>query len=113
MADYVFEIIERGKVRPETTVLSTPDERSLWGAVEALALKVAGWQGAFIRVKNSRGETLIRAGVSTALSSIEHCPAKDCPLKKELKHAFAFGHHSATEPELVVDCSVMRSKLAA
>ncbi|KAF2990465.1 hypothetical protein OGR47_14945 [Methylocystis sp. MJC1] len=113
MADFVFEIIERGKVRPETTLLSLPDERALWGAVEALALKLAGWQGAFIRVKNARGEPLIRAGVSTALSSIENCCAEDCPLKRELKHFRASGRHSAAEPDLLVDCSMARPRLAA
>jgi hypothetical protein len=113
MKDFIFEIIERGMVRPEATILSLTDERALWGSVEALALAIAGWQGAFIRVKSAVGETLVRAGVSTALSSIENCPAEDCPLKRELKHFHATGRHSAATPELVVDCAMARAKVAA
>ena len=45
------------------TVLELPNERALWDLVEALALRTAGWQGAFIRVKNARGDTVVRAGI--------------------------------------------------
>ncbi len=113
MPDFTFEIIERGKARPEGGAVTLPEERLLWASVEALALKMIGFRGAFIRVKNATGDTVARAGISTALSSIESCTAEDCPLKRELKHFQATGRHSASEPGLVVDCAVARAKLAA
>jgi hypothetical protein len=112
MTDYVFEIIERGKIRPETKVLTIANQRYLWGSVEALALSMAGWQGAFIRVKNLQGDTLVRAGISTALASIESCPA-ECPLKREQKHFLASGRHSLPVHSLLVDCALSKATLAA
>jgi hypothetical protein len=112
MPKFTFEIVGRGEVRAPAFVLELPNERAIWSSVEALALRVTGWQGAFVRVKNARGDTLIRAGVSTALASIESCTA-DCPLKMELKHFLATGQHSDAERELLVNCPMTKVAIAA
>jgi hypothetical protein len=84
MREYIFEIFEPGKVFA-SHVVRLSNEQALWSAVEAFALQMAGMEGAFIRVYNSLGETVVRVGVSTALATIENCPA-DCPIKSELRH---------------------------
>jgi hypothetical protein len=112
MAKFTFEIVQRDCGKAPTFELDLPNERAVWGSVEALALRAVGWQGAFIKVKNSRGDTLVRAGISTALTSIESCAA-DCALKRELKHFVATGQHSDAEPELLVDCPLTRVAIAA
>jgi hypothetical protein len=111
MREYIFEIFEQGKVAARQ-VAKLPDERALWSGVELFALRMAGMEGAFIRVKNSLGETIVRVGVSTALASIDSCPV-DCPLKSELRHLRATGKHSVCEPNLQPDCVAMRTALAA
>ena len=61
------------------------DERAIWCRAEALALRIQNRDSAFIRVKNSEGETVVRTGVTTALASIEKCSCVACPLKRELE----------------------------
>ena len=60
----------------------------------------------------ARGDTLVRAGISTALGSIQSC-ASDCALKRELRHFLATGQHSDAEPELIVDCPITKVAIAA
>jgi hypothetical protein len=113
MPKYTFEIIERGEVKSTPTVLALPNDRALWSCVEALALRAAGLQGASIRVRNSQGDVIIRAGISTALASIEGCKA-ECPLKNELKHFIACGQHRVPTIDLrQFDCPANKNALAA
>jgi hypothetical protein len=112
MPKYTFAIMGRGEIKSPETVLELPNNRALWSSVEALALRAAGWQGAFIQVKNLHGDTLIRAGISTALASIDSCHA-ECALKRELRHFLATGQHSAPEHDLLVDCPMSKVALAA
>lgn len=111
MPEYTFEIFEQGKVFA-TEVVELPNERDLWKAVEAFALEMAGMEGAFIRVYDWCGETVVRVGVSTALASIDSCPA-DCPLRSELRHLRATGRHSASKLNLEFACEARRIALAA
>ncbi len=99
--NFTFEIIEHGHSQGRPKVLSLPNERAIWGCVEALALEIRGRNGAVIQVRNSEGEPIIRAGVRTALTSIEGCQCFDCPLKTELRHG---GPHGAAEHPLQVTC---------
>jgi hypothetical protein len=102
----------RDEIKSPETVLELPNKRALWGSVAALALKAASWQGVFIRVKDLHGDTLIRAGISTALASIESCHA-ECALKREFRHFLATGQHSVPERDLLVDCPISEVALAA
>ncbi len=112
MPKYTFEIIKDREAKAPMFQLDLPDKRAIWGSVEALALRAVGWQGAFIKVKNARGDTLVRAGISTALESIESCAA-DCALKRELRHFLATGQHSDPEPDFFVDCPITKVAVAA
>ncbi len=103
--NFTFEIIEHGHSQGRPKVLSLPNERAVWGCVEALALEIRGRVGAIIRVKNSQGETIVRAGVRTALTSIEGCSCLDCPLKGELRHAL-FRHQAVEKSGLRIACPV-------
>ena len=82
MSAFTFEIIRRGEAPVIANVLTPPDERVIWCQVEALALRIRSCDGASIRVKNAKGETVIRTGVATALASIEKCSCKSCRLKR-------------------------------
>jgi hypothetical protein len=55
MPKYTFAIMGRGEIKSPETVLELPKNRALWSSVEALALRAAGRQGAFIQVKNLHG----------------------------------------------------------
>ena len=113
MPEFHFEVVEQGQVKGPAKVLTLPDGRAIWGCVEALALQLAGSEGAFIRVKDSRGGTVVRAGISTALASIKTCPCQSCPLKSKMKHFVATGRHSIPEHDLHVDCRLITPVLAA
>ena len=104
MPDYTFEIVKPGHIKTPARVLSLPDGRAIWGCVEALALRTQGIEGAFIHVRNSHGETVVRAGISTALASIESCTCEDCPLKKELKLLKASGRRSVPDYDVRIEC---------
>jgi hypothetical protein len=84
MSEFVFEIVRQGEASIVAHVLRLSGARAVWCQVEALALRVQNRDCAFIRVKNREGETVIRAGVMTALASIEKCSRVSCLLKREL-----------------------------
>jgi len=84
MSVFTFEIVRQGKAPVIAAVLRLSDERAIWCHAEALALRIQNPESAFIQVKNSEGEIVVRAGVTTALASIEKCSCVACPLKREL-----------------------------
>ncbi len=96
---FTFEITRHGETSVVTDILSLSDDKGIWCHVEVLALRFKNRTGAFIRVKNSEGEIIIRAGIDTALASIEKCPCVICPLKNSLDRHFLEGRHA--EPNLL------------
>jgi len=84
MSEFSFEIVRQRDTSVIAHVLRLTDERAIWCQVEALALRIQTSGCAYIRVKNSEGEIVVRAGVATAVASIERCPYLVCPLKREL-----------------------------
>lgn len=82
MSAYTFEIVRPGEPPIVANVMTLADDRGIWRHVEALALGIKQADRATIRVKNDRGETVVRAGVLTALASVQNCPHALCPLKK-------------------------------
>jgi hypothetical protein len=97
MSAFTFEIVRNGETPVIADVLTLSEERAIWCHVEALALRIENPDGASIRVKNGEGETVIRAGVSTALASIEKCSCTTCSLKKGLERRFSSGSRVAIE----------------
>ncbi len=95
MAAFTFEVIRQGEAPVIFDVLAVPDEQAVWCQVEALALRIKSGDGAFIRVKNCKGETLVLTGVATALASIETCSCTACPLKKGLEQLISLGSSAA------------------
>jgi len=105
MSVFTFEIVRHDEAPVIADVLRLPDERvmwcraeawlskerAIWCRAEALALRIEKRDSAFIRVKNSEGETIVRAGVTTALASIEKCSCVACPLKRELERRVSAG----------------------
>ena len=81
---FTFEVVWHGEAPVIAHVVELPDRRAVWCHAEALALRISNRGSAFIRVKNSEDETIIRTGVATALASIETCSSVACPLKREL-----------------------------
>jgi hypothetical protein len=94
MSAFTLEIVRRGETPVVVDVVTLPDGRLIWRQVEALALLIESPEETFIRVKNDKDETVIRAGVRTTLASIDQCPCPSCPLKKVL------AKRSATEAGL-------------
>lgn len=82
-----FEVVWDGAAPVIVDVLGLPDKRTVWCHAEALAVRIPNRGRAFIRVKNSEGETIIQTGVATALASIEMCSCAACPLKKRVSRA--------------------------
>ena len=109
MPVFQFEVIERGHAKASVVELTLPSEREIWPNVEALALQMGEAKGCFIRVKNSYGEAIIRAGVLTALISIKCCRCADCPLKHELARASIPGIKFGNSTNLTVYCPTGRS----
>ncbi len=105
--NFTFEIIKQGRTEGSQKVLKLPDERAIWGCVEAMALRIIDPDGAVIRVKNSRGETVVRAGVATALASIETCTCVNCPLKGEPKQVALSDQQIRDDSDLRVDCPLL------
>jgi len=101
MSVFTFEIVRQGETPVIADVLWLSDERAVWCHAEALALRIQNGDDAFIRVKNSGGETVVRAGVPAALATIEKCSWADCPLKRKLKRRASAG---APRPILVFRC---------
>ncbi len=105
MSVFTFEIVRNGETAVIAAVLTVSEERSLWRQVEALALRIKNPDGASIRVENSKGETVVRTGVRTALASIEKCLFTNCPLKKGIGGRFSSGGRMAIElPVNFVPC---------
>lgn len=113
MRKYVLEIVELGHAKSAAEIVLLPEGQAIWPSVEALALRMASSEGAFIQVSDPNGATLIRAGISTALASIEKCPCSECILKRELRHLIVTGRGSVYGSELVVDCRMSSAALAA
>ena len=97
MSAFTLEIVQRGETPAVADVVTLPDGRVIWRQVEALALLIESPEDTFIQVKNEKGETVIRAGVKTALASIRQCSCMSCPLKR------ALAKRSAAEAGLVSD----------
>ncbi len=97
MSAFSFQIVEQGLIKAPARLLTPSNGRAIWGVVEALALRMVGKDAALIRVINSAGETVIRAGVRTALFSIESCHCLDCPLKAELRRVLSRGHNGVLD----------------
>lgn len=110
MPVFTFEIVRDGEAPVIADVLTLPDEpetscrveawlsneRAVWCRTEALALRIKNRNGAFIRVKNSEGATVVWSGVATALASIETCSCVACPLKRELERHTSTGRKHRT-----------------
>jgi hypothetical protein len=81
MTAFTFEYSRIGEkpIVSETIDIGHPLE--VWCHVEALALRLGERPGAFIRVRDDKGQAVVRTGVATALASIETCGCKGCPLK--------------------------------
>jgi hypothetical protein len=95
MPAFTFEIIRRDETPVVVNVLPLSGSLAIWCQVEALALLIEHSDGVHIRVKNPKGETVIRTGVATALASIEKCSCAICPLKKEAAGRSARGGQTA------------------
>jgi hypothetical protein len=96
MSAFTLEVTQEGETPVIAMVLTLSDERAIWCHVEALALRMKSGDGAFIRVKDYKGQTVIRTGVATALASIETCSCETCPLKKGVERHGSSGGQAAT-----------------
>lgn len=97
MPAFTLEIVRQGEPPVIAGVVTSSDTRAIWCHVEALALRIEDGDDAFIRVKDNKGQTVIRAGVATAVASIENCSFEACPLKKELERRGSFGSRDAAD----------------
>ena len=95
MAAYTFEIVREGQAPVTADVPGLSEEHPVWCQVEVLALRIDNGDGAFICVKNLKGQCVIRAGVSTALASIQECPYQSCSLKTVLQRRQSSNHLKA------------------
>jgi hypothetical protein len=100
---FTFEIFQPDDTPSVSNVLKLAQEGAVWRHVEAMALHIQNRNGTFIRVKNSKDEIVVRAGVFTVLSSIEKCPAVDCPIKSE-RHRVLYGHRPASDLGFQIQC---------
>jgi hypothetical protein len=91
MSVFTFEIVSQSEAAVIADVLKLSDKRAIWCHAEALALRIQNKDSAFIRVKNSEGETIVRAGVTTALAAIEKCSCAACPVKREWERPLSAG----------------------
>jgi len=101
---HTFEIVQEGHASTVVQVLTLPHEGAIWCQTEALALRIQNRDRPFILVKNSKGETVVRAGVTTTLASIEACSCGDCPIKRELEQRVLAGRHTAPGFGLQMQC---------
>ena len=97
MSAFTFEVLRYGEKPVIANVLTLPDERAIWCQVEALALRIKNGDGVFIRVKNRKGETIVRTGVATARASIETCSCETCPPKIALRRLSSPGGDAGAE----------------
>jgi hypothetical protein len=70
MEMFTFEIIWPGGGRVVAGSISLPGHEGLWCHVETLTLRSKALVGAVIRVKDSNGGIIIRAGVVTVRASV-------------------------------------------
>lgn len=100
MSCFTFEIFrcDEAFVIPEAPVVSyvrmLSDDQEIWPQVETIALLIDDNGKSLIRVKNPAGETVIRAGVATALTSIKECSCATCPLKREAERKAMSGNYA-------------------
>jgi len=113
MPVFTFEIIRQGDAARAAHVLTLSDDRAVWPHVEALALRIQNPDNTFIRVKDSAGAIVVRAGVATALASIEKCSCGGCPIKREwglrqnppeFEQRVAAAHRRAADFSLPIQC---------
>jgi hypothetical protein len=82
MPRFAFEVARREGPLELACELSLPDDRGAWRHVEALAFEHKDSLGSYILVKDENGGVIIRAGISTALQSIQRCRRANCALKR-------------------------------
>lgn len=103
MAVFTFEIVHSDDAPIVAHLLNLSDARAVWSLVEVMALPMQKRNGTFIQVKNSKGEIVVRAGISTILSSIQKCPCADCPIKSE-RRRLIFEYHAAFDFGIQMQC---------
>jgi hypothetical protein len=81
MSAFTFEYSERGETPLFSETVDLAYRSAVWCHVEALAMRLGERPGAFIRVRDDKGQAVVRAGVATALASIATCPCQNCALK--------------------------------
>ncbi|MGJ0507816.1 MAG: hypothetical protein ACR652_11985 [Methylocystis sp.] len=81
MTDFTFEYAQFGEAPLVSETVDIAHRSAVWCHVEALALRLGERPGAFIRVRDDKGQAVVRAGVATALASIRTCPCRNCPVK--------------------------------
>ena len=96
---FTFEIAKHGEAPVIADTLSLFDDAGIWCHVEVLALQFASAYGAVIQVKDPKGKLVIRAGIATALASIEKCRCVLCPVKDRFDELFT--QNSGIEPDLL------------
>jgi hypothetical protein len=84
MTAFTFEYFRKGEAPILREKIEISNPAAIWLHVEALALRAGESPGAFIRVRDERGQVVVRAGVATALVAIEQCPC-GCELKEILR----------------------------
>lgn len=82
MTAFTFEYALHGEAPLVHEIIDVDNGAAIWCHVEALALRVGERPGAFIRVKDDKGNAVVRTGVATALASIEQCACGHCTLKE-------------------------------
>lgn len=82
MTAFTFEYSRGGETPLLAEKIEISDSAAIWRHVEALALRFGKSPGALIRVRDERGQVVVRAGVATALAAIEQCPCGCCELKE-------------------------------
>ena len=106
MSAFTFEIVRQDEAPISAHVVMLPNGGAVWRHVEALALRIQNRDGTFIRVKNSEGKSVLRAGIITVLASIEKCPCLGCPIKRELEQRASTGHRTAADFGLQIQCGL-------
>jgi hypothetical protein len=81
MTAFTFEYSERGEAPLFSETVDVAHLSAVWCHVEALAMRLGERPGAFIRVRDDKGQAVVRTGVATALASIATCPCKSCAIK--------------------------------
>ncbi|MBL1255680.1 hypothetical protein [Methylocystis sp. Sn-Cys] len=82
MSAFTFEYSRGGETPLLAEKIEISDRAAIWRHVETLALRFPECPGALIRVRDERGQVVVRAGVATALAAIEQCPCGCCELKE-------------------------------